>query len=411
MNLEYFIAKRIIGSKHYKSSISGPIIKIAISAIALGLIMMMVAIAVGVGLQQKIRDKVAAFNGHIQIVNFDNNNSQSSGKPISTNQEFYPEFKTVDGIKHIQAVATKAGVIRTENTFEGIVLKGVGADYQWQNFDEFIVEGRTPKVDEEKENKEVILSAYMANRLQLSVGDSFGSFFLRNNSDIPNKRNFTIVGLYDSGFKEFDEKYVFADIRHIQRMNRWKPDEVGSFEVFIDDFSELQEKGNEVYGSVLSTLNTTTIADQFFTIFEWLAIFDFNILIIMVIMIFVAGINMITALLVLILERTPMIGIFKAMGMQNRSIRQIFLYNAGYLIVLGLLWGNVIGVGLLYIQKKFGFIKLDPVNYYVTEAPVYIDVRYIIALNLGVLLLCVLMLLLPSQIITKISPVKAIRFD
>lgn len=373
--------------------------------------MMMVAIAVGVGLQQKIRDKVAAFNGHIQIINFDNNNSQSSGKPISTDQEFYPEFKTVDGIKHIQAVATKAGVIRTENTFEGIVLKGVGADYQWQNFEEFITEGRVPTVDGEKENKEVILSAYMANRLQLSVGDSFGSFFLKNNSDIPNKRNFTIVGLYDSGFKEFDEKYVFADIRHIQRMNRWKSDQVGSFEVFIDDFSELKEKGNEVYGSVLSTLNTTTIADQFFTIFEWLAIFDFNILIIMVIMIFVAGINMITALLVLILERTPMIGIFKAMGMQNRSIREIFLYNAGYLILLGLLWGNVIGLGLLYVQKKFGFIKLDPVNYYVTEAPVYINASYIVALNLGILLLCMIMLLLPSMIITKISPVKAIRFD
>ncbi|MFP2996081.1 FtsX-like permease family protein [Spongiivirga sp. MCCC 1A20706] len=411
MNLEYFIAKRIIGSKHYKSSISGPIIKIAISAIALGLIMMMVAIAVGVGLQQKIREKVAAFNGHIQIVNFDNNNSQSSIKPISTNQEFYPEFKTIDGIKHIQAIATKAGVIRTETTFEGIVLKGVGPEYHWGNFTEFIVEGRHPNVDGDKENKEVMLSSYMANRLQLKVGDSFGSFFLRENSDIPNKRNFTIVGLYDSGFKEFDEKFVFADIRHIQRMNRWKADQVGSFEVFISDFSELKEKGNEVYGSILSTLNTTTIADQFFTIFEWLAIFDFNIIIIMVIMILVAGINMITALLVLILERTPMIGIFKAMGMQDWSIRKIFLYNAGYLIIMGLLWGNIIGIGLLYLQKKFGFIKLDPANYYVSEAPVYIDGGYIIALNLGILVLCLLMLLLPSVIIAKISPVKAIRFD
>jgi len=411
LNLEYFIAKRIIGSKHYKSSISGPIIKIAISAIALGLIMMMVAIAVGFGLQQKIRDKVAAFNGHIQIVNFDNNNSQSSSKPISIDQEFYPEFNAIEGIKHVQAVATKAGVIRTEEMFEGIILKGVGRDYQWENFKDFIVEGTSPKVDQDKENKEVMLSAYMANRLQLSVGDSFGSFFLRENSDIPNKRNFTIVGLYDSGFKEFDEKYVFADIRHIQRMNRWKPDEVGSFEVFIDDFTQIDEKGNEVYGSILSTLNTTTIADQFFTIFEWLAIFDFNIIIIMVIMILVAGINMITALLVLILERTPMIGIFKAMGMQNWSIRKIFLYNAGYLIILGLLWGNVIGIGLLYIQKKYGLIKLDPANYYVAEAPVFLDAGYIIALNAGILLLCLLMLLVPSVIITKISPVKAIRFD
>lgn len=411
MNFEFFIAKRITAAKEYKSSISAPIIKIAISAIALGLVMMMVAIAVGVGLQIKIREKVSAFNGHIQISNFDNNNSEVSLKPVSTNQDFYPEFTAVDGISHIQAVATKAGVVRTEDTFEYIILKGVGSDYDWKYFKEYLIEGSLPDVGSEKENKQVLMSAYMANRLRLGVGDTFNSFFLRDKLQMPNRRNFMISGIYDSGFQEFDESFVIADIRHIQRINKWKDDEVGSFELFIEDFSKITEKGNEVYAATLSTLDSQTIVNKYFYIFEWLSIFDFNILIILVIMILVAGINMITALLVLILERTPMIGILKAMGSPDWSIRKIFLYNASYLIVLGLFWGNLIGLGFLFLQREFGIVKLDPSSYYVSEAPVYISAGYIMALNLGILILCFLMLLIPSVIITRISPVKAIRFD
>jgi lipoprotein-releasing system permease protein len=411
LNFEFFIAKRIIAAKEYKSSISAPIIKIAITAIALGLIMMMVAIAVGVGLQIKVREKVAAFNGHIQISNFDNNNSDVSLKPLSTDQDFYPQFNQVEGISHIQAVAAKAGIVRTDATFEMIILKGVGLDYDWRYFKEYLVEGVLPNVSEERENKEVLISTLLANRLQLSLGDSFNTFFLRDNSQTPNERNFKIVGLYDSGFQEFDASYVLGDIRHIQRINRWGADEVGNFEVFIADFSQIREKGNEVYEATLSTLDSQTIADKYHLIFDWLAIFDFNIIIILVIMILVAGINMITALLVLILERTPMIGILKAMGSQNWSIRKIFLYNAAYLIVLGLFWGNLIGISLLSFQQHFGFFKLDPSSYYVSEAPVYLDAGYIIALNIGTMVLCLLMLIIPSVIITKISPVKAIRFD
>jgi lipoprotein-releasing system permease protein len=411
LNYEYFIAKRIIGSKAYKSSISAPIIKIGISAIAIGIVVMMIAIATGIGLQQKIRDKVVAFNGHVIISNFDSNNSQESIFPISTKQDFYPKFKSVDGIKHIQAVATKFGVIRTETDFEGVVLKGVGSDYSWDYFKDFLVDGRLPDYTK-KRNEEVLMSQYIANRLKFKVGDSFQMIFAKDDPDkLPNIITYNIVGIYNSGFQDFDATYVIGDIRHLQRINNWEDDQVGSFEVFIDDFNQLQQKGVEIYNKTPSTLNTQTISEKYASIFEWIKIFDKNIYGIIAIMILVAGINMITALLVLILERTQMIGILKALGSNNWSIRKLFLYNASYLIILGLFWGNLIGLGLLFTQKQFKLFPLDPTIYYVSEAPVYINFGYIIALNICTLILCIIMLLVPSYIITKISPVKAIRFE
>lgn len=411
MNYEFFLAKRIIGSKAYKSSISAPIIKIGIAAIAIGIVVMMIAIATGIGLQQKIRDKVVAFNGHITITNYDSNNSQESVFPISKNQEFYPEFKSVNGINHIQAVATKFGVIRTETDFEGAILKGVGSDYNWNYFKEFLTEGRLPDYTK-KRNEEVLISQYLANRLQFKLGDKFQMIFKKEDPNkLPNIITYSIVGIYNSGFQDFDAQYLIGDIRHIQRINKWKDDQIGSFEVFINDYSKLQQKGIEIYQNTPSTLNTQTIAEKFYSILEWIKIFDKNIYGIIGIMILVAGINMITALLVLILERTQMIGVLKALGSNNWSIRKLFIYNASYLIFLGLLWGNILGLGILFIQKYFKLFTLDPSVYYVTEAPVYISLGYIVALNIGTLILCLLMLLVPSYIITKISPVKAIRFE
>lgn len=410
MKLEYFIAKRLTTAKHHKSSISAPIIKIAIVAIAIGMIMMIVSIATGVGLQQKIRQKVSAFNGHIIISNYDDNQSEVSVAPISLKQDFYPEFKNVEGISHVQAVASKAGIIRTEKAFEGIVFKGVGKDYQWENLQEYIITGRIPNLKANL-NPEVIISQYLANRLQLKVGDKFNTYFMKEEGKLPNLRNFQIVGIYNSGFQEFDATYIIGDIRHVQRINKWSKDEVGSFEVFIDDFTQIKEKGEEVYAEIPPTYNSVTIEEKYFNIFEWLKLFDFNILVILIIMIVVATINMVVALLVLILERTQMIGILKAIGANNWTIRKIFLYNASYLIFRGLLWGNLIGIGLLLVQKYFGVIKLNPENYYVTEAPVAINLFSILALNAGTVLVCLLVLIIPSYIITKISPVKAIRFD
>ncbi|MFH7014534.1 ABC transporter permease [Flavobacterium sp. FlaQc-52] len=411
MNLEYFIAKRLITAKNFKSSISAPIIKIAISAIAIGIIMMLVSVATGIGLQQKIREKVSAFNGQVIISNYDNNNSEVTIVPISKKQDFYPNFKSVPGVSHIQAIASKAGIIRTENAFEGIIFKGVGVDYDWNNIKEYLVEGRLPDFTKAL-NEEVIISRFLADRLGLKVGDHFNTFFIKEEQGkMPNSRRFVITGIFSSGFQDFDATYIIGDIRHIQRINKWSPDQVGAFEVFVNDFSEIRATGNQIYEQTSSSLDTKTIIEKYSYIFDWLQLFDFNIIVILVIMILVATINMVVALLVLILERTQMIGILKALGANNWAVRKIFLYNAFYLIMRGLFWGNLIGISLLLIQQHFGIVQLNPENYYVNQAPVYINWGYVILLNLLTVTVCFLVLLIPSYIITKISPVKAIRFD
>lgn len=411
MNLEFFIARRIITSKDHKSNISAPIIKIAITAIVLGFVVMLVSIATGVGLQKKIKEKVSAFNGDILITNYDTNFSNDSGIPISINQPFYPEFKSVNGIRHVQATALKGGVIRTETDFEGVVVKGVGADYDWQYFEEFLIEGKLPDLSGEL-NSESLISQYLANRLGFKVGDKVRTYFLNSDtSKAPRSRAFVVSGIYDSGFLEFDKQFMMADIRHVQRLNNWEDNMIGSFELFVEDFDDINQVANQVYTEIPSELDAVSIRDKYYSIFEWTDLFDFNIALIIGIMILVAGINMITALLVLILERTQMIGILKALGSTDWSVRKIFLYNAMYLIGVGLFWGNLIGIGLLLIQKYFKVITLNPQTYYVTEAPIYFDVGYILLLNIGTFLLCLLMLLVPSYIISKISPVKAIRFE
>jgi len=410
LKLEYFIAKRLITAKDHKSSISAPIIKIAITAIALGMIMMIVSIATGRGLQQKIRQKVSAFNGHIVISGYNDNNSDVSTTPISIYQNFYPKFKTVDGITHVQAIASKAGIIRTENAFEPIIFKGVGKDYQADGLKEYLDQGRMPELKSNL-NEEVLISKYLCKRLGLKLGDKFVTYFMKENSEGYNLRNFKIVGIYDSGFQEFDAGYVFGDIRHVQLINKWKRDQIGSFEVFVNDFTQIEQKGQQVYQETSSTLDSQTIVEKYYYIFEWLKLFDFNIIVILIVMIVVSTINMVVALLVLILERIQMIGILKSIGADNWSIRKIFLYNAAYLIGSGLLWGNSIGIGLLLIQKYLGIIKLNPESYYVNTAPVDINIFYILLLNLGTIAICLLVLLIPSYIITKITPSKSIRFE
>ena len=412
MGYELFISKRIISSKSYKSSVSAPIIKIGITAIAIGMVVMLIAIATGLGLQKKVREKVVAFNGHVILNNFDSNLSNETLEPVSLKQEFYPEFNQVDGIKHIQAVATKFGIIRTETDFEGVVLKGVGNDYDWNYVEEFLVEGRLPEFGEAISN-EVLISQYLANRLNLNLNEKFQMVFGKEDLEaIPNIRAFEIVGIFDSGFQELDKTYIIGDLRHIQRLNKWSEDEVGGFEVFLDDFTKIQEKGNEIYRMTPSNINTVTVEQKYISTFEWIKIFDNNTYGIIGIMIIVAGINMITALLVLILERTQMIGILKSLGSSNWSIRKIFLFNATYLVGLGLFWGNLLGLGLLFAQRNFEFLKFpDPEQYYVSIIPVLIKWDYVLMLNIGTFVACLLMLLIPSIIISRISPVQAIRFE
>lgn len=411
MNTEYFIAKRLVSVPKDKSTISTPITKIAITAIALGMVMMIIAAGTGIGLQNKIRDKVSAFNGHISISNYTANNSDVSTTPISIHQKFYPKFTSIQGIQHIQGIITKAGMIRTENAFEGIIFKGVGKDYQWKNIEEFLILGRIPIVNKEL-NNEVIISQYLANRLQLQLGNSFNTFFLQEQADkLPKSRRFKIVGIYNSGLQEFDASYILGDIRHLQRINKWQKDQIGSFEAFVNDFAKIQQKQNQVYKEIGSTLNATSIETKYYYIFDWLKLFDFNILVIIIVMVSVSVINIIVALLVIILERVQTIGILKAVGANNTFIRKIFIYNVLHLVFKGLVIGNLIGVGLLFIQKYFGIISLNPENYYVTVAPVEIVPLHIFAINTITFGISCVFLIIPSIIITKIAPSKSIKFQ
>lgn len=416
MNIEFFIARRLVHNSGGKSSISSPIIKIAISAIALGVVMILIAIATGRGLQERIRQKIASLNGHIQIFNYDTNRSEVSIVPISNQEDFYtdPQFFNREGKKvlHLQGVITKGGIIRTEKTFEGIIAKGVGKDFDTQYMKAYLKAGKFPDFSSDTLSNEVLISEYLANRLELSVGDTCNTLFLREESEgIPNQRNFTIAGIYASGFQQFDATYILVDIRQLQKINKWTPQQVGLFEVFIKDFDQMDSVGEYVYNHIPTTYDSQTIAQKYPTIFEWFHTFDLNIFIIIAIMVIVGGVNMITAILVLILERTPMIGTLKALGATNWNIRKIFLYNAAYLIGLGLFWGNLIGLSLLCIQYYFAPLKLDPTVYYVTEVPIYLHMGYIIALNVGILITCLLMLLVPSYIVSRISPIKAIKFE
>jgi lipoprotein-releasing system permease protein len=421
LNYELFIAKRLIANKKSKNSISSSIIKIAIVSIAVSMVVMILSISTGVGLKNKIKEKLSGLNGHIVINKFDVNNGVNSIKPINKNQDFYPNFKTVSGIHHVQTFATKTGIIRTEKDFELAIFKGVDTDYDWSFFKEYLVEGIVPKIKEKQVNT-VLISETMSERLDLHLGDKFNMWFIKNmDAEINNfaakgiksnakGRALTVIGIYNSGVLEFDKLFIIGDIKLVQRLNKWTKNQVQGFEIFIDNFDNLPLKEEEVYENIDPSLNSISIADKDASLFEWLDMFDINIRLIIIIMIIIAGINMITALLVLILERTQMIGILKSLGNTNRSIQKIFLYNAAYLIIKGLFWGNLIGIGLLLIQKYFGIVTLDPENYYVSKAPVYINLAYILLLNFGTLLLCLIMLIIPTYMVSRINPVKAIKF-
>ena len=410
MNLELFIARRIASKAAHKSSASSTILKIATVAIALGMVVMLIAIATGFGLKREIRQKVAAFTGDIYITGFDGNSSLESVSPISVTQDFYPNFSSVPEVVHIQGVAARSGIIRTEKDFEGVVVKGVGADYDWARISDYLVAGVFPDFTSALKN-DVLVSTYIANRLGFSVGDDVFVNFVKPDSGKVIPRKLTIVGLYESAYQEYDKSYIITDIRHIQRINKWKNGEVGGFEVFVNDFDDVQAINNKVYEKTGSFLQSTTVKERNFTIFEWIKIFDFNIALIIVVMLVVGGINIVVALIVLILERTRMIGVLKALGGDSKRIFKIFLYTSASLVGKGMFWGNVIGIGLLVCQYYFGVITLNPETYYVKEAPVQFDLLAFFLLNLGVFLVCLLLLLLPSYLITKVSPARSMRFD
>ena len=414
MNLPYFIAHRLIKGRREGTSFSRPINVIAIVGIAMGLAVMILAVAILTGFKKQIREKVVGFGSHIQIMNFDSNLSFETA-PISDTQKFISKIKEIPGIAHIEVFATKAGIIRTDEDIQGVVLKGIGSDFDWSYFKSNMVDGSVFTVTDTGRSDKVIISKKISQMLRLKTGDSFAMLFVQ---DPPRMRKFTISGIYETSLEEFDKMYVFCDIGHIKKLNGWKDDQVSGFEVFINDFDKLNEMTSEVQDAIGykiteedTKFKVTNIRKRYPQIFDWLNFQDINVIIIILLMLIVAGFNMISGLLILILEKTNMIGVLKSLGAEDLTIRRMFLYQAAYLIGKGLFWGNLIGIGLAYLQFKTGVITLDPTSYYIKTVPVNLELIHILLLNAGTMMAIIIMLLVPSQLISRISPVKAIRYD
>jgi lipoprotein-releasing system permease protein len=414
LNTELFIARRLFLDKSVKKAISRPIMKIAIVGITLGLAVMILSVAVASGFKTEISNKIIGFGSHIQILNYDSNLSFETN-PINKEQAFYGDIKDLMGIQNIQEFAIKGGLIKTKEDFQGVVLKGIGSDFDWSFFDQNIVEGKSFRVSDSARTNDILISKYVADLLKLKLDDKVISYFIQEPMRM---RSFTISGIYETSLAEFDERFALVDIKHIQKLNNWEDNQISGFEILLSDFSQLDKMTEDVrdivgfrFNSDGSKLKVVSIKEKYFQMFDWLELTDTNVWIILILMVAVAGFNMISGLLILILERTNMIGILKALGTKNWSIRKIFLYQSGFIISKGLFWGNIIGLTICFLQSQFQIIKLDAASYYLTAVPINLKLWYILALNAGTLIITVLMLLVPSYIISRLSPEKTIKFN
>jgi lipoprotein-releasing system permease protein len=405
LNIATFIASRI--SFRSKRTFSKMIVRIAITGIMLGLGVMILSLAIVKGFKQEIREKVRGFSGDIQVVKYDLNASYENS-PFSADPSFLKEVAANKAFTHIQPFATKPAIIKANEAIEGVVLKGVDETYNWNFFNKSMASGHVLNLkDSAAAEKQIMISQYTADRLKLKVGDDFLMYFVQQPL---RKRKFKIVGIFNVGVEEVDKTYVIGALSLIRRLNSWQPNEVGGYEVQIPEFSEL-DQANEAMNNILPVALKSFTVQQFYpTIFEWLSLLDVNTQVILILMLVVAVINMISALLIMILERTSMIGMLKALGADNWRIQQIFLLNSLYLIAAGLVLGNIFGVGLSYLQHQTHVFKLDQASYYMTFVPIQLNLSDVLLLNLGTLVVCVLVLLIPSMLVTSISPVKAIRF-
>jgi lipoprotein-releasing system permease protein len=388
----------------------GPVITAATLAIALGMILMILSISTGIGLKRAISNKIVGFTGHITITNYDLNDSYEQ-QPISMDSIAVDELATTPGIFHVQAFGTKAGILKGDEDFEGVVLKGVSANYNWRFFKSNLREGRLPKLQNGQRNDSVIISSVLAKRLQLTLHDTVRMYFIQQPPRPPRIRNFYVCGIYSTGLEDFDKTYLLGDLYHVQRLNRWRDDQVGGYEVLLDSDEKVEEITLQLRAELPYNLNARSVRSQNEQLFQWLDLFDLNIYLIISIMVIVAVINMISALLILILDRTNMIGLLKALGLPNWPLMRIFLYQSAQIILRGLIWGNTIGIGICLIQQQFGIIKLDPETYYVSKAPIILDIGLLALLNVGVLIVCLLALIIPALLVSRISPVKALRYE
>lgn len=384
------------------------VVRIAIAGVAVGIVVILAATAIVNGFQQSIPAKFTGFWGHIQVSRLEISQSFEQ-QPFVLRIDMLDSIRTLPEVDWVAPYATKAGIIRTEDGFEGVILKGVDTMYNMSFLESCLVAGRLPDFISDESSNEVLLPESVLKRLKLKLNDKIQFYFIQ---DPPRVRLFTIVGIYKLGIEEeFGKPFVISDLRQIQRLNNWEPDESGSLEVHLKNGVSLLNTAYEISDLVDLNLEAYTIEELYPNLFSWLNLFDLNKQVLMVIMLLVAGINMISALLILILERTQTIGLFKAFGMQNRDIRRLFLLTGTYISGIGMLIGNGLAFLLYWLQTQFELVKLDESNYYVSAVPLQISTSELLILNVATLSVCVLLLVLPSLAIARIKPVEAIRFD
>ena len=415
MNLPLFIAKRIHFSKEQnKKKVSKPAVRIALGGIALGLAVMILSLAIVVGFKNEVGRKVMGFGSHIQITSLTNNRTYDL-PPISFSDTLINAIKAVPNVNYTQITATKPAIIKTKTDFQGIVLKGVDENYNWDFFNEYLKEGELPVYNDSTPSNEVLISSKQADALKLSVGDKFICYFIQDQVRL---RQFTISGIYSTGLADFDKLFIVSDIQHIRALNDWDKNTATSIEVFVNELDNLSETSYNIY--LATARNFTGSYNPYYTrsiyelqpqIFGWLDLLDLNMVIILILMFSVATFTMISGLLIIILEKTTLIGTLKVLGANNWTIRKIFLYQASFLIGKAMLWGNVIGLGMYFIQKYLKVVKLDPEVYFVSYAPVELIPWQAVTLNIGVGIAILCILVIPSYLIAKISPAKSIKFE
>lgn len=394
-----------------KKSVSNIIINIAILAVSIGIAIIIIAISTGKGLQEKIKTKTIAFNGHISITPFENNESQISILPFDDNLDLRKLIKKNGDINIINSIVFDGVILKNKNDFEGALFKGVDINYNWEVIKEFIVEGTFPSFSKKKISNEIVLSKSIANKLSLKLNDNIELYFQNSrNNNLPYRSRSKIVGLFYSGFPEIDNNLIYGDINQIRRIKKWGENKIGGYEIFVNNIYDTERLSEKIYSELPPNLDSTSITKRFNSIFQWIALFDFNILIILIIVIIVSLINLSTALLILIFERSKMISLLKTMGLKNKIIKKIFLWNGLFIIFKGLLIGNFFGIMFFLLQKKYSLIKLDPQTYFVDIVPVILNLKDVLFVNFLFVFLCIILLWIPLNIILKISPSRVLRF-
>ena len=374
------------------------------------MIVMIVAVGVGIGMQKEIQDKISAFEGDISIQSFNNTINENSISPILPSSEFLEDLRKFRGVENFDKIISKFGIVRTLNDFDGLYFKGVEKGYDFSRIERFIIEGTNPVFSDGFSN-DVLISKTLSDKLNLELGDSFEMLFSKSETPNPSILRLQVVGVFNSGFQELDSKYIFGDINQIRRILKWENDEISSIEIQLNEQSNLEYTSEEIYLNSPSEFDVITTKEKYFSVYEWIDLFDKNIYAIIFIMIVVASINIISVLVVLILERTNMIGVLKALGITNFSLQKFFIYTSSYLIFIGIIIGNIFGLLILFIQEKYKIISLDPKIYYVDSIPVHIELSHIISLNLIAFFLCVLSIFIPSLLVSRINPKDSIKFN